>query len=199
MHALQFAHPRVLDTAVIFRTDGRKHSLRHLSLVLLKRSIQNNSINVGVQPGPKKMGHCSIEDAESALELAVKRVQHGSSFKLHNKSRGRTHLMELVDTVRKGHDGDQAFAITREKGAQVCIGSSKWIKDCVSTRCSAHALICEDISSSSRNAITAWLRSERRRASLLIANMAVSKESQLSLIGEVMVGFLSFINTLHQS
>ena len=28
LHALRLSHPRVIDTAVLFRTDGRKHALR---------------------------------------------------------------------------------------------------------------------------------------------------------------------------
>ncbi len=146
--------------------------------MLLKRSIQNTT-----------MGHCSIEDAVATLELAFRRAKYGSGFKLHYKARREMHLMELIDTVRKRHDGNQGFAITREKGGLVCIGSNNWIKSCVSTRCSAHTLICEDISCSTRNSVCAWMKSDRRKPNFLLASICVKQNHHITLIDDFLVRF----------
>jgi len=189
LHALRLSHPRVIDTAVLFRTDGRKHALRHLSQVLLKRVIQKNSNTTG---GGRR-GHCSIEDAAASLELAVRRAKNGSGFKLHSKTSGHIHLMELIDLARK-HD-DLGCTVTKEKGPLVCVGSSQWIQKCVSTRCSAHALICEDISCSSRDSICAWIGRDRRKPNFLLASLNVKSIEQLALIEELMVRLLLCCDT----
>ena len=63
LKALRLVHNNIVDTSVIFRGDnGRKYSLKHLSNVLLQKQIQSSSA-----------GHCSKEDAEAALVLALRR------------------------------------------------------------------------------------------------------------------------------
>jgi hypothetical protein len=151
----------------------------HLSSVLLKRTIQDAT-----------MGHCSIEDAGATLELAFRRAKYGSSFKLQCKTRHEMHLMELIDTVRKRHDGDQGFAVTREKGGLVCIGSNSWIKSCVNARSSAHTLICEDISCSTRNSVCAWIKSDLRKPNFLLASICVKESNHIALLDQFLVSFL---------
>ena len=155
-----------------------------MSQVLLKRVIQKNSNTTG----SGRRGHCSIEDAAASLELAVRRAKHGSGFQLHSKTSGKIHLMELIDLTRK-HD-DLGCTGTKEKGPLVCVGSSQWIQKCVSTRCSAHTLICEDITCSSRDSICAWIGRDRRKPDFLLASLNVKSIEQLALIEELMVRLL---------
>ena len=55
LHAAQYIHPNVIDTALIFRHRNKrtKFSLKHLAAILLKKKIQAGS-------------HCSEEDAEAS-------------------------------------------------------------------------------------------------------------------------------------
>ena len=60
---LKLVPSNVIDTAVryIHPTPGYKHSLRHLTVQYLNRSIQ----------GGERGGHDPVEDARAALELAL--------------------------------------------------------------------------------------------------------------------------------
>lgn len=141
------------------------------------------------------MGHCSIEDAGATLELAYWRAKHGSKFQLQYKTRHEMHIMELIDTVRKRYDGDPGFAVTREKGSLVCIGSTNWIKNCVSARSSAHTLICEDISCSTRNSVRAWIKSDLRKPNFLLASICIKESNHMTLLDQFLVRVL-FVNII---
>jgi hypothetical protein len=73
--ALQLVHMNVVDTAILFATGGRrKHSLKRLAACLLNKQIQENSL----------LGHCSGEDAATALILAVQRAVLGNTFMIQD-------------------------------------------------------------------------------------------------------------------
>jgi hypothetical protein len=180
MRALRFSHENVVDTAVLFQGDGRKCALRHLTNVLLQRSIQTGNGS----------GHCSEEDAAAALELAVKRARIGESFELRGRQRMHANTLELIDVVRQHFAGDSSYPVTKDAGPLVCVGPSEWIRSSPLTKSSAHALICEDISSPSRKAITAWLKSEKKRASVAVGTFKIKKLSEIREAENVIVSLV---------
>jgi len=72
LKAMQIDHPKVIDTALIFKfvgeTTGRlKPSLAHLCAEVLKKPIRSDPT----------ANHDSIEDAQAALDLVLHAVKHG--------------------------------------------------------------------------------------------------------------------------
>uniref|UniRef100_A0A7S3PWV8 Exonuclease domain-containing protein n=1 Tax=Chaetoceros debilis TaxID=122233 RepID=A0A7S3PWV8_9STRA len=158
---LRLAHMKVIDTAMLFRTNGRKHSLKHLSACLLKRNIQNSS-----------NGHCSEEDAAAALSLALHRARLGDSYKLHEKV-GRKNLISVVTKLKREYREQASTFLGLNNGPVVCIGPNEWIRDHVGNCTTANALACENIMSSKVNACSSYLRAGSRRASLLWSKFLV--------------------------
>ena len=73
-HAMQFRHPFVIDTSLIFTpnaTPTHKPGLRRLCEDLLTSSIQNSD-----------KGHDSIEDATACMELVKLKLQKGTNCKV---------------------------------------------------------------------------------------------------------------------
>lgn len=185
--ALGIVHERIVDTAHLFRNGcgggGRKHSLKHLAACLLQRKIQV------VEGVGGRVGHCSEEDAEAALILAVRRARRGSSFRLHEKREGRKNIMELIATIRRNgkhimDDGGGEGGGGHNKllsggsggglgGPLVCIGPDGWIREHVGNNSTANALICDNIFSSSVKALNSYLRPGKRKASMLWAKLVV--------------------------
>lgn len=170
LRALRFIHRNIIDTSVIFRgSNGRKFSLKHLSNVLLQKKIQN---------GCGTTGHSSIEDAEAALLLAIRRARRGPAFRLKENSQ-RQHILSVFQKINRtasaesNKDDLECFA-ERNDGPCVCIGDSPWISKYAQTADGAHhVLSCESILNSMSMAVPSWLSSEKtsKRAGFLWANL----------------------------
>ena len=145
LHALRYIHPNVIDTAVLFRQGGQdnkkrrgcKHSLRHLTAVLLKRKIQTDS-------------HCSEQDSVAALELAVRRAWYGETFCIRENKR-----KSLLGCFPQN-----------ESTVGVCIGPGTWLRQHVTSHSNGiHALDFRSLPDC-RRAMMGWLTG-RRRAQLV--------------------------------
>jgi len=180
LRVLCLVHEKVVDTALLFRTENgaRKHSLKHLSSVLLKRKIQ---------AGCGSLGHCSEEDAAAALLLALNRARIGDSFRLYDRPR-RKNTIEEVSMLRRNDmlnatiPSDEVSAgasrpICETEAPIVVLGPDEWLKEhFISQRSSAHALRCENMSSATSGALLAWLSSKKRRANLVWAHLTVDEK-----------------------
>ena len=165
LRSLRLVHNNIVDTSVVFRGGtGRKFSLKHLSNVLLQRQIQNGS------------GHCSTEDAEASLILALRRAKIGPSFRLKESARHKN----ILDVLRKvngdqtiigDNSGETSFAERNER-ASVCIGPNEWLTSQSVGNGSQHLLSCESIMSSMAMAVPSWLASKKpSRAGILWAKL----------------------------
>jgi hypothetical protein len=163
LHALRLVHDKVIDTSVIFRgMNGRKFSLKHLSNVLLHKKIQAGS-----------HGHCSSEDAQAALVLALRRARHGDSFRLKESSK-RQNIIGVFQKLTAYQRKDANTFAERNDGACVCIGDNDWIKDYVQSAEGAHhVLSCDTILNTMSMAAPSWLSSSSstKRAGLLWAKL----------------------------
>lgn len=114
LRALRIVHDKIIDTSVLFRgTNGRKFSLKHLSNVLMQKKIQCGS-----------HGHCSTEDAEAALVLALRRARRGDSFRLKENS-SRQNIISIFQKINREASSQKKDAETfaeRNDGSCVCIG-----------------------------------------------------------------------------
>ena len=161
--ALHLAHYNVVDTAILFKSEeGRKHSLKRLSAVLLKRQIQNDASH----------GHCSEEDAAAALLLALRKARLGANFQMQGKN-GRKNLFSLTSRLKRDPIDDQPGFLKYNNGPAVCIGPNEWIKEHVASQSTVNALECSNITSSAVKALTSYLRPSGRRASLMWSNIAI--------------------------
>ena len=182
LKALHLVHYNVVDTAVLFKSDeGRKHSLKRLSAVLLKRQIQNNAAS----------GHCSEEDAAAALLLALGRARLGAGFQMQDKS-GRKNLFSLTSRLKREPVDEQPGFLQHNNGPIVCIGPNEWIKEHIATQSTVNALECSSISSSAVKAITSYLRPSGRRSSVLWSKLSmstddISEAEMKTKIGEIIV------------
>jgi DNA polymerase III epsilon subunit-like protein len=146
LHALRWIHPTVIDTAILFQNASKnrpsfKYSLRHLAAVLLKRQIQNS-----------ERPHCSVEDAATAMELAIRRAVHGPSFGISQKN---------------GNMSNWLADVSRSTTA-VCVGPITWLQQHILSSTSAlHALQCESVRDSNLKAVVSWLAGPKRRASIV--------------------------------
>lgn len=156
--ATRLLHPRVIDTAILFRhRSGRtKFSLRHLSNVLLRKTIQQGS-------------HCSEEDALATLELAIRRACLGSTFGIAGGNQDKRSILELL---QKKTPPPRA----------VCIGPPNWLsKYATSSSNGVHALSYESIKDCQK-ALTAWMKGTRKTQLIWCSVNAGSNEEA---IGEV--------------
>lgn len=162
LRALRIVHSNIVDTAVVFRGDnGRKYSLKHLSNVLLQRQIQRSGSS----------GHCSREDAEASLILALRRAKHGSSFRLKESARHQNVLDIFQKAKVNGSSGESSFAQRNERSS-VCIGPNDWLTGRSVGNGSQHLLSCESILSSMAMAVPSWLASKKpSRAGVLWAKL----------------------------
>jgi len=156
LKAVRVVHNRIVDAALLFRPTGAKfkYSLQTLSTMLLRKRMRDQS-----QSRPAH--HCSQEDAETALSLAVRRAKLGPSFGI--TKRQEHNIVHLVTAATR--TGDDA-------GAVVCVGPSAWLQEHVlDPPSSAHALALENIGGDrNRHAIAAWL-TNRRKARLVVAHL----------------------------
>jgi len=174
LRALRLVHTKVVDTSVVFRgITGRKFSLRHLSNVLLQKKIQQ---------GCGTSGHCSTEDAEAALILALRRARRGSSFGLKENGRKQNILTLFQRINREASDQSKETGCFAERndGSCVCIGPNDWImKYAQSNQGAHHVLNCESLMNSMSMAVPSWLSNEKstKRAGLLWANLRCESRS----------------------
>lgn len=100
--ALRVTHARVVDTAVLFphpRGPPRKQSLRHLAARHLGRDIQQGGA----------AGHCPLEDARAALDLARLVFEHGP--RVWARPRGEPLARAVGPGVRTAAVGSRAEAV----------------------------------------------------------------------------------------
>ncbi|CAB0034135.1 unnamed protein product [Trichogramma brassicae] len=72
LHALNMIHPYIIDTSVIFNLSGersRKSKLKNLASSFLNETIQED-----------KNGHCSIQDAQTAMKLVQLKLKNTPFF-----------------------------------------------------------------------------------------------------------------------
>jgi hypothetical protein len=165
LQALRLVHDKVIDTSVIFRgANGRKYSLKHLTNVLLRLKIQDGSL-----------GHCSSEDAQAALVLALRRARYGYSFRLKESSKPENIIGVFQNLNRASKKGtDASTFVGRNDGACVCIGHNDWIaKYAQSAEGAHHILRCDSILDTMSMAVPSWLSStsSTKRAGLLWTNL----------------------------
>ena len=174
LKALRLVHNNIVDTSVIFRGDnGRKYSLKHLSNVLLQKQIQSSSA-----------GHCSKEDAEAALVLALRRARRGTSFRLKEAAKP-INVIEVFQKAKVGKigvdgnsgSGDETSFAERNDRSCVCIGPNEWLRGQSQSASSQHLLCCESLNSSMSMAIPSWLASKKSsRAGLLWAKLVCGSD-----------------------
>mmetsp|Transcript_9032 Transcript_9032/g.19565 ORF Transcript_9032/g.19565 Transcript_9032/m.19565 type:complete len:808 (-) Transcript_9032:62-2485(-) len=170
LRALRLVHGKIVDTSVTFRgINGRKFSLRHLSNVLLQKKIQQGC-----------GGHCSTEDAQAALVLALRRARRGNSFGLKEGSKRQKVpiVFQKVNQEAKDKGADSESFAERNNGSCVCIGPNAWISKFASDG-AHHVLSCESITDSMSMAVPSWLSSDKssKRAGLLWANLRCEDRS----------------------
>jgi DNA polymerase III epsilon subunit-like protein len=169
--ACRYIHRTCVDTAVLFRPVGRKfkYSLRNLALQLLKRTIQL----------PDKP-HCSEEDAQASLDLAVRRAVEGPSF-------------GLSDT----RSSNQWANLAKDR-TTVALGPPVWLQKHITSQASAvHALNFQGVQDDSRQAVLAWM-GPKRRAGLVWAFFELGEDEGDAFV-EYMASVLkkaSFENTV---
>jgi len=177
LRATRWMHLAVVDTAVLF-ADGRRRklSLRHLAAVLLNQRIQQNS-NVDTTNGTAAGGHCSQEDAITALRLAVRRAVQGPSFGIRHDNNSSINWLAQFSTQKT------TTTMTTAVGPVVAIGPSAWLQRHVlaaSHPNSIHALQCETVHDHNAKALESWLRtaSPQRRASVVWAKFGLRQQQQ---------------------
>ena len=139
LRALHYIHPRVVDTSMIFRPVDQnkrfKFSLRHLSGTLLKKTIQTGS-------------HCSEEDAQVALDLALLKALRGDDLRV------------------PGFGDNQRQSLLRQQfvieSVAAFIGPNHWLERHI-TKCptGAHALNY-DSPTDCKKAMLAWMTNKRK-------------------------------------
>ena len=159
LRALRLVHNKVIDTSVVFRgSNGRKFGLRHLTNVLCQRKIQTGD------------GHCSVEDAEAALVLAIRRARRGRSFGIRDNN-GRVDIVTAFQKQDSRGRGSDSFAALNTRPC-VCIGPADWIKRHAQSSGSHHILNCESVLDPMAMAVPSWLaHTSSKRAGLLWAHL----------------------------
>ena len=159
MRATRWIHPRVVDTALIFRPSHARHkySLKNLSTQLLRRQIQNGD------------SHCSAEDAVASLELACKRAIQGEAFGIANRA--------AFSLLRQWS----------QAGTSVCLGPIQWLqKHITSQSTSTHALDCETVTEGNSKALSAWLTAPpSRRARYVHACWRTEESNYVATINTI--------------
>lgn len=194
LQALRLVHDKVIDTSVIFRgSNGRKFSLKHLSLVLLQKKIQDGS-----------SGHCSSEDAKAALVLALRRARHGNSFRLKESSKPEN-IIGVFQTMNRAElkGTDASTFVGRNDGACVCIGHNDWIRKYAQSADGAHHILsCDSILNTMSMAVPSWLSStsSTKRAGLLWSNLHCENgkdqwKSEMKKLDELLVSLVHRVPT----
>jgi DNA polymerase III epsilon subunit-like protein len=154
LKALHYIHPRVVDTAMIFRVSNKrtKFSLRHLSASILRRTIQDGS-------------HCSEEDAQATLDLALWKAYLGDELKVPGGDPDKQSILPAFCPTAK-HDGT---------AAAVFIGPLSWLKRNVTSNVNAAHALSYDSVDECKKAILSWMNG-RRKAQLIWSNLTLSND-----------------------
>ncbi|KAJ4819093.1 Small RNA degrading nuclease 5 [Rhynchospora pubera] len=107
LSALKISHDLVIDTALLYaRRDQRggvyKMALRVLARMFLQWEIQKS-----------KQGHDSVEDARTALELALRKIKYGPEYGVHPKIIHRKLVSVLKESGRTSTLVDDASILKR--------------------------------------------------------------------------------------
>lgn len=112
LKVLRVAHGRVVDTAVLYphpMGPPKRPSLRFLSQTILGRRIHRNDSSAG---------HCSVEDARTALALACTKFDNGHHFGTDSRVSGKDSVAQLIAAYGvRGEAGADASAATGVPGA----------------------------------------------------------------------------------
>lgn len=157
LRALHYVHSRVVDTSMIFRPLNKnkrfKFSLRHLSGVLLRKKIQNGS-------------HCSKEDAQASLEIALLKAFTGESLQVPGCRR----------------DDDRQCLLQKQfmkKTTSVFIGPKLWLENHITNNPnSAHAL-SYDAPNDCKKAILSWVTGQSTKARLIWSQIVLNNHSNI--------------------
>ncbi|KAG7372503.1 exonuclease [Nitzschia inconspicua] len=140
LRALHLVHHRVVDTAIVFQAANKrtKFSLRHLSAYILNRNIQTGS-------------HCSEEDAQATLDLALQKAYLGDQLKAPGGDQDENYtLLEYCPKTKEGSP------------SSVFIGSSTWLKDNITPYANtAHALSYDSVDDC-KKAMLSWMTGQRK-------------------------------------
>mmetsp|Transcript_4402 Transcript_4402/g.12707 ORF Transcript_4402/g.12707 Transcript_4402/m.12707 type:complete len:411 (+) Transcript_4402:305-1537(+) len=158
--ATHFLHPRVIDTSLVFRhTNQRtKFSLRHLSTCLLKKTIQTGS-------------HCSEEDAQVTLELAVRRAWLGDTFALPNASDRKSIFPKW------------------SKRKIVGIGPAEWLQAHITNHANGIHALSYDSVEKCKKPVLAWCKGQRK-AQMLCCHLNVLDETEMHSLEQSMSDIL---------
>lgn len=160
LRVAHFVHNTVVDTAVLFRPSGGrfKYSLRALAARLLRLQIQKSNSS-----------HCSLEDAATALKLALRRAIDGASFQ----------MFDAAPTNR-------VHSVASDGNTTVCIGPSEWIRQHITSQPnSIHALGCESVKDSNHKAVCSWIAGPSRRARLVWAKFDLQDSDDWTRLKEI--------------
>ena len=179
LKALHYIHPRVVDTSMVFsRTDKMrrfKFSLRHLSGLLLKRKIQGGS-------------HCSEEDAQAALDLALLKAVLGDDLRVPGCS-----------------DDDRQSLLQKQfvtKSTTVFIGPNPWLEAHITNNPNAAHALSYDSPNDCKKAMLSWITG-RRKAQLVWSKIILKNDpdttsgtdASLEIFKSMVVSFGSYENT----
>lgn len=130
-----------------------------MAAALLKRTIQSG-----------KDGHCSEIDAIASMELAIRRIERGSSFRMQNRANEHKniHLLNCLKQQQQAAPTECSPNTTRPQDpyVDVFVGPASWLTQHVATKgvnSGAHTLTCETLHDSNQKAITAWSGNPRAR------------------------------------
>ena len=169
LRALHYIHPRIIDTSMIFRPSDQnrrfKFSLRHLSATLLKKPIQNGS-------------HCSEEDAQTALDLALLKALKGDNLRVPGF--GDNQKQSLLQ---------QQFV---KKSVAAFIGPNEWLKAHITKYPNNIHALNYDSPDDCKKAMLAWMRNSRK-AHLIWSKIELGTESSSNHSSE---GYLEVFKSL---
>jgi len=175
LQVCRWFHPTCVDTAIVFSHKNRsfKYSLRHLSRILLKRSIQE----------PNKP-HCSEEDAKAALDLAVSRAIKGPGF-------GPKDMRSSNQWLALSQNDDS------DNNSVVAVGPNAWLQRYITNPPNAaHALSCDSCTDTNTRALTSFLScSNKRKPRLVWAQVHASNEKEVDTCENILKQLISTIST----
>lgn len=146
LRALCLVHDKVVDTALLFRTESgaRKHcefpfilhlerfgipllfALTFFNLFLFYflwaalKHLSSVLLKRKIQAGCGSSGHCSEEDAAAALLLALNRARIGDSFRLYDRPRRKNTIEEVTMLRRKNVFRAATLSDDRVSRASIC-------------------------------------------------------------------------------
>lgn len=160
LRALHYIHPRIVDTSMIFRPSDQnkrfKFSLRHLSGTLLKKPIQKGS-------------HCSEEDAQTALDLALLKALKGDDLQVPG----------FGDNQRKSLLR-QPFA---KQSVAAFIGPNHWLETHITRHPNGAHALNYDSPKDCKKAMLAWM-TNKRKAELIWSKIELGTEASSSSSSE---------------